>query len=257
MSVASPKRGLMIAAPRSGSGKTTLTLGLLRALCAAAAFASPAPSRDPTISTARFSRRRRNARASISIPGRWRRRWRGAGGALDADLLIAEASMGLFDGAPAAANATGASADIAAWLGLPVVLVLDVSGQAQSAAAIAKGFASYDASIRIAGIVLNKVGSERHRRLAGDAMAALGLPVLGALPRQADIALPERHLGLVQAEETADLEARLDALGRFVAAHVDLDALLALAAPVASTRAAVALRPPGQRIAVERRCPFP
>lgn len=164
--------------------------------------------------------------------------------------------MGLFDGAPAPAGATGASADVAALLGLPVILVLDVSGQAQSAAAIALGCASYDPRIQIAGIVLNRVASERHRRLAADAVAGLGLPVLGALPRQSDIALPERHLGLVQAGETADLDARLDALAAFVSAHVDLDALLRLAAPVTAGGSALALPPPGQRIAVARDAAF-
>ena len=181
---------------------------------------------------------------------------RALGQASGADMLIVEASMGLFDGAPAPAGATGASADIAALLGLPVILVLDVSGQAQSAAAIALGCASYDPRIQIAGIVLNRVASERHRRLAADAVAGLGLPVLGALPRQSDIALPERHLGLVQAGETADLDARLDALAAFVSAHVDLDALLRLAAPVTAGGSALALPPPGQRIAVARDAAF-
>jgi len=164
--------------------------------------------------------------------------------------------MGLFDGAQEPKGATGASADIAAQLGLPVVLVLDVSGQGQSAAAVAKGCASYDPRIRVAGVVLNKMGSERHRRLAAQAIEALGLPVLGALPRNNEIALPERHLGLVQAEETADLDARLDALAAFVAAHVDLDALAALAAPMTAGGGAVALPPPGQRIAAARDAAF-
>jgi cobyrinic acid a,c-diamide synthase len=256
MSGALPKRGLMIAAPRSGSGKTTLTLGLLRALSGRGLAVAGAKSGPDYIDGAFLAAAAKRESVNLDSWAMSPALARGLGAALDGDLLVVEASMGLFDGAPPAGNASGASADIAAWLGLPIVLILDVSGQAQSAAAIAKGFASYDERVRIAGIVLNKVGSERHRRLAGDAVAALGLPVLGALPRQADIALPERHLGLVQAAETADLDSRLDALGRFVAAHVDLDALLELAAPVTPAEPAVALRPPGQRIAVARDAAF-
>ena len=112
---------------------------------------------------------------------------------------------------PAPPGRSGASADVAATLGLPVLLLIDVSGQAQSAAAIVKGCMAYDPRIEIAGVVLNRVGSARHRRLAGEAIEALGVPVVGALPQLTAIALPERHLGLVQAGETPELEARLDA----------------------------------------------
>ena len=128
------------------------------------------------------------------------------------DIIVAEGSMGLFDGVPGPDGHTGASADIAALLGWPVVLVVDVSGQAQSAGAVALGCMLYDKRIRIAGVILNKVASERHRRLAAAGMEKIGLPVFGALPREASLILPERHLGLVQAGETEDLHQRLDAL---------------------------------------------
>jgi cobyrinic acid a,c-diamide synthase len=137
--------------------------------------------------------------------------------------------MGLFDAVPGPEGHTGASADIAALLGWPVVLVIDVSGQAQSAAAIALGCMHYDPRIRIAGVILNKVASERHRRLVGQGMERIGLPVLGALPREASLILPERHLGLVQAGETTDLHARLDALAEAIAQAVDLDAVITAA----------------------------
>jgi cobyrinic acid a,c-diamide synthase len=251
-----PKRGLMIAAPRSGSGKTTLTLGLLRALSDRGFSVAGAKSGPDYIDCAFHAAAAR--RESVNLDS-----WampvalvRALAGSLCADLVVVEASMGLFDGAPEPVGATGASADIAAMLGLPVILALDVSGQGQTAAAIAKGCATYDPRIRVAGVVINKVGSERHRRLAAGAIEALGLPVLGALPRQPDIALPERHLGLVQAQETADLDARLDALGRYVAAHVDLDRLVALARHINSGGEHAALRPPGQRIAVARDAAF-
>ena len=246
----------MIAAPRSGSGKTTLTLGVLRALRARGVAVAGAKSGPDYIDCAFHAAAAGRAAVNLDSWAMPERLVRTLAGDLDGDLVIAEASMGLFDGAQEPKGATGASADIAAQLGLPVVLTLDVSGQGQSAAAVAKGFVSYDPRIRVAGVVLNKVGSERHRRLAAEAIEALGLPVLGALPRNTEIALPERHLGLVQAEETADLDARLDALAGFVAAHVDLDALAALAAPMIGGGEAVALSPPGQRIAAARDSAF-
>lgn len=167
--------------------------------------------------------------------------------------------MGLFDGVPGVEGHTGASADIAALLGWPVVLVIDVSGQAQSAAAIALGCMHYDPRIAIAGVILNKVASERHSRLVGQGMARIGLPVLGSLPREASLILPERHLGLVQAGETQDLHERLEALADAVSAAVDLDALVAvagattMAAPLVS---APALPAPGRRIAIARDAAF-
>src|SRR3954447_13180250 len=106
------------------------------------------------------------------------------------DLVIAEASMGLFDGVPAADGRSGASADVAAATGWPVLLVHDVSGQAQSAAAMLSGALRYDPRIRIAGVVLNRVGSQRHLRLAKDAIENAGICVTGALMRSPDLALP-------------------------------------------------------------------
>src|SRR5262249_22514878 len=143
-------------------------------------------------------------------------------------------------------------ADLAARFRLPVFLVLDVSGQSQTAAAVVRGLASHDAAVRVAGVVLNRVGSDRHRTLVADAIAALGVPVLGAVPRDDTLALPARHLGLVQAGEHADLTARLDRLAAMAERHLDLDAVVASAALFAGTEAsrASALSPPGQRIAL-------
>ncbi len=246
------KQGLMIAAPRSGSGKTTLTLGLLRALARRGMAVSAAKSGPDYIDTAFLAAA--CGRESVNLDS-----WampasliRALAGSLAGDHLIVEGSMGLFDGALSPPGATGASADVVAILGLPVVLALDVSGQAQTAAAVALGCAGFDPRVRVAGVVLNKVGSERHRRLCAEALTARGLPVLGALPRDASVGLPERHLGLVQASETAALDARLDALADFVAVNVDLDALLACATPVTRGDKATALRPPGARIALAR-----
>jgi cobyrinic acid a,c-diamide synthase len=176
-----------------------------------------------------------------------------------ADLLVTEGLMGLFDGVGHEPGRTGSSADIAASLGLKVLLVLDVTGQSTSAAAVALGAKLLDPRLTIVGVVLNRVGSERHRRLCSEAVEALGLPVLGSLPRETAVELPERHLGLVQAEETDNLRRRLDALADFVERHVDLDRLIDLCDDAASPTAASAsplLQPPGQRIALARDTAF-
>jgi cobyrinic acid a,c-diamide synthase len=253
--------GLLIAAPRSGSGKTTLTLGLLRAFrkngLDVAGVKSGPDYIDPAFHAAASGRDGLNldswAMGPALVGGLASRAARGR------DLFLCEASMGLFDGVPAASGRSGASVDVAATLGLPILLVLDVSGQAQSAAAIVKGCASYDPRVGVAGVVLNRVGSARHRRLAGDAIEALGIPVVGSLPRLDAMALPERHLGLVQAMETDGLETRLDRIAEAVAANVDLSALRSLARPMRladELRAPSALRPPGQSIAIARDAAF-
>jgi cobyrinic acid a,c-diamide synthase len=178
----------------------------------------------------------------------------------DADLVLAEGSMGLFDGvATAGMSGTGASADIAAMLRWPVLLVLDPSGQAQTAAAVAAGLRDFRAGVRIAGVVLNRVASPRHEDLVRRAMEAAGIAVLGAVPRHAPIALPERHLGLVQAEELSRLDALIGEAARLIAERVDLDAVLRLAecdwtAP--RIEALPRVTPPGQRIALARDAAF-
>ncbi|HTJ64948.1 MAG TPA: cobyrinate a,c-diamide synthase [Alphaproteobacteria bacterium] len=252
--------GLIIAAPRSGSGKTTLTLGLLRALTREGMKVGSAKC-GPDYIDGNFHRAA-TGRASVNLDS-----WAMAPGMISelaagvgqgSDLVICEALMGLFDGVPGEPGRTGSSADVAAALGWPVLLVLDAAGQSQSAAAVAKGCATYDPRIRVAGVVLNRIGSPRHGRLAGEAIEALGIPVVGALPRSEGIALPERHLGLVQAGETADLDSRLDAIADFVAEHTRIDAIRGLAAAgvtMAAKSEAIA-RPPGQRVAVARDAAF-
>ena len=218
-------RGLIIAAPRSGSGKTTITLGLQRALVRRGLIVRGLKCGpdyiDPAFHAAATGAPSANL-DSFAMPEALLARI-ALNAADHADLVIAEGSMGLFDGVPGAEGHTGASADIAVLLGWPVVLVIDVSGQAQSAAAIALGCIHYDPRITIAGVILNKVASERHARLVGQGMARIGLPVLGGLPREASLILPERHLGLVQAGETQDLHQRLEALADAVSLAVDLE----------------------------------
>lgn len=253
-------RGLIIGAPRSGSGKTSVTIGLLRALARRGLRVRGAKS-GPDYIDPGFHK------AATGLPGVNLDSWAmppsllnrlAADAASDTDLVIVESAMGLFDGIPAEKGRSGAAADLARLYGLPVLLVLDVSGQSQTSAAIAKGFATYDPDVRIAGVVLNRLGSDRHRKLAGDAIEALGLPVVGGILRDPTLSIPERHLGLVQAEEHADLFAHIDRLADMVERSLDLDAIIALATPLAPAAGdqSFALPPPGQRIALARDAAF-
>jgi cobyrinic acid a,c-diamide synthase len=253
--------GLMIAAPRSGSGKTTATLGLLRAFkrrgVDVVGLKSGPDYIDPAFHAAASGQEGVNLDSWSMAPNLLAALAAQTAG--QSALALCEASMGLFDGVPAEAGRTGASADVAAALGMPVLMVIDVSGQAQSAAAIVKGFATYDQRLKVAGVIVNRVGSERHRRLVVEAIEAMGVPVVGALPRNDTIALPERHLGLVQARETEALDARLGRIADFIEAHVDCARVRALARELdlpPSVPAPVALRPPGQRIALARDASF-
>jgi cobyrinic acid a,c-diamide synthase len=249
-------RGLIIAAPSSGAGKTTVTLGILAALkrrgvTVHAAKAGP-DYIDPAFHAAATGARGFNLDTWAMPPSLLDALV--AESARECDVLVIEGVMGLFDGVPSARERTGAAADLAARYTLPVLLVLDVSAQAQSAAAVVRGFASHDANVRIGGVVLNRVGSDRHRALVAEAIAEMGIPVIGALPREEHIALPERHLGLVQASEHGDLSARIDRLADLAERCLDLDALRACTAPVVvgqvAPGAVAALPPPGQRIAL-------
>jgi cobyrinic acid a,c-diamide synthase len=252
--------GLVIAAPRSSSGKTTLTLGLLRAFkrrgVAVRGLKCGPDYIDPAFHQAASGLPSLNLDAWAMDPSLVARL--AADTASGADLTLCEGLMGLFDGVPAPEGRSGSSADIAAAAGWPILLVIDVSGQSQSAGAIVKGCATFDPRITIAGVILNKVGSERHRRLVTEAIARTGIPVLGSVPRDSEASLPERHLGLVQAEETAGLEAILDKMADLVEAHVDLDAIrqAARVPELLGHHTGLALKPPGQRIALARDAAF-
>jgi cobyrinic acid a,c-diamide synthase len=250
-------RGLIIAAPRSGSGKTTVTLALLAALRRRGVRVRAAKAGPDYIDPAFHA-------AATGAPSLNLDSWAMAPALLDAlayeaaqdaGLLVIEGVMGLFDGVAAPRGRGGSTADLAARFGLPVLLVLDVSGQSQTAAAVVRGLAMHDPAVSIAGVVLNRVGSARHQALVADAMAAAGTPLLGAVKRDPGLATPERHLGLVQAGEHADLAERLDRLADMAERDLDLDGIVAAAGPLRLSRPTTAslppaLAPPGQRIAL-------
>ncbi len=257
MTSAAPS-GIIVAAPRSGAGKTTVTLGLLRALAQRGNRVQPFKCGPDYIDAAFHAVAARRSSYNLDSWAMSAPQMTALASAVGAaaDLCVVEGVMGLFDGAPQPGRAgKGSAADLAALLGWPVVLVLDVSGQTETAAAVALGCARFRDDVEVGGVILNRVASERHRSLIEPAFATVGLRVLGALARDEQLTLPERHLGLVQAQEISAIETHLDSLARQVSKSVDLDAVLALARPMRpATQAEQAvdfgIRPPGQRIAL-------
>ena len=245
-------RGLILAAPSSGAGKTTLTLALLRLLSREGLHVRGAKSGpdyiDPRFHEAACGAPCPNLDAWAMTPDRLRSLAFGDG------LLIIEGAMGLFDGAPP--DGRGAVADLARHLDLPVVLVVDAGRMAGSIAPLVAGFAGFDARVRVSGVMLNNVGSDRHEAMLRRALAPLGLPVLAALRRNPALAQPSRHLGLVQAAERPDLEQFLDTAADALAATLDRATLLSLAAPLPEATTAPRLAPPAQVIAVAQDCAF-
>ena len=233
---------LVIAAPSSGSGKTTITTGLLGAL--AARGTTPAPFKigpdyvDPGYHALASGRPGRNLDPVLCgaerLPGLV------AHGARGADLAVVEGVMGLFDGRLAGAGGRreddGSTAHVARLLEAPVVLVVDARGQHRSIAALLHGFRTFDPSVAPAGVVLNRVGTERHADALRAACAEVGVPVLGVVPRRAELAVPSRHLGLVTAAEHGDAaRSAVDAMTALVLEHVDLEAIERLARSAPAT----------------------
>ncbi len=232
MTSAAPR--IVVAAPTSGAGKTSVTTGLVAALTARGLTVSPhkvGPDYiDPGYAGLAAGRPGRNL--DPWLVGEERIAPLFLHGSRGADVAVVEGVMGLFDGAshPHVAPGFGSTAYVAGLLRAPVVLVVDASAQAQSVAALVHGFATFDPTVRLGGVVLNRVGSPRHEAILREALEASGVPVLGAVPRTDAVGTPSRHLGLVPAaERSAEALATVHRLGEVVAAAVDLDAVLALA----------------------------
>jgi len=250
--------GILISAPSSGTGKTTVMLGLLRAFSDMGLRVQPFKSGPDYIDPAFHHAAARKASFNLDS-------WGMDEGLMntivaegeDADIAIAEGSMGLYDGvATKGASGFGSSAETAVRFGWPVILVVDVSGQAQSAAATALGFMNYMPDLPFGGVILNRVASPRHERLARLGMEQAGIKVLGVLPRRGDLALPERHLGLIQAIEHPDLEQAISNYASFLSEHVDLEAIRAVAQGTNAPKVGRLVRPPAQRIALARDAAF-
>ncbi|MEB3069908.1 cobyrinate a,c-diamide synthase [[Mycobacterium] vasticus] len=224
---------VVVAAPASGHGKTTVAVGLMAALAArglrvsghkvgpdyidpgyhALATGRPARNLDPYL-----------VGADRIVP----LLLQGAGGADLVNIAVIEGVMGLFDGR-LGSDGEASTAHVAALTASPVVLVVDISHASRTHAAVVAGLAGFDPAVRIAGVVLNKAGSARHADEVIAALRPTGIPVLGVLPRHADVETPSRHLGLVPAAERDESGAVLQRLARLIEQHVDLDAVVAVA----------------------------
>jgi cobyrinic acid a,c-diamide synthase len=221
---------LVIAAPASGHGKTTVATGLLAAFARRGLRVAPfkvGPDYiDPGYHALAAGRPGRNldpVMVGENLIGPLF-----AHGSAGADLAVVEGVMGLYDGRTGAGEA-GSTAQVAALLDAPVIMVIDAAAQGRSIAAVVHGFRSFG-NARIAGVILNRVGSERHERILRDACEEVGTPVLGALRRADAVAAPSRHLGLIPAAERhAEALASVDAMATLIAASVDLDAVAAVA----------------------------
>ncbi|AXE25860.1 cobyrinic acid a,c-diamide synthase [Streptomyces globosus] len=222
---------LVIAAPSSGSGKTTVATGLMAAFAGRGLAVSPHKAGpdyiDPGYHALATGRPGRNLDAYMCGPELVAPLF--AHGAAGCDLAVVEGVMGLYDGA-AGRGELASTAQVAKLLRAPVVLVVDASSQSRSVAALVHGFASFDPQVRLGGVILNKVGSDRHEAMLREALEEAGMPVLGVLRRAPQVSAPSRHLGLVPvAERRADAVASVAALAEQVRAGCDLEALLALA----------------------------
>ncbi len=241
--------GLVIAAPQSNSGKTLVALGLMRALASRGVPVRPAKSGPDYIDPQFLGRAARHDCLTLDAwamsPTRLKALARAHAG--EGGRLIVEGVMGLYDGA---ANGNGSTADLAARLGLPVVLVIDCAHLAQSVAPLAQGFMGFRADIDVMGVILNRVASDRHEALLREALAAKDIACFGALRQDARLSVPDRHLGLVQPDEIAEIDPLIDRAAEAVQQSIDLIALLDRAAPLADAENARRLPPLGQHIAI-------
>ncbi len=247
--------GLILAAPASGSGKTTLTLGLLRAFRQRQIAVSPAKIGpdyiDPAFHTVAARRLSRNIDSWAMGSARLSDEIHALG--KNSALILCEGVMGLFDGI--GPHGVGSTAELAARTGWPIILIIDAAKQSASISALVSGFISYRQNISIAGVILNKVGSVSHATLLQESLhhSHPDLPVIGCVLRNPHLHLPSRHLGLVQATETKDLDHFLNAAADTLTQTIDIDQLIRLAKPSSLApgdhRASV-LSPLGQRIGV-------
>lgn len=259
-------RRIVIAGTGSGAGKSTITLGLMGAFqrrgLTVQGFKCGPDYIDPTYHTSITGRSSRNLDSWMMEASVMQEIY--LHGSRGADISIIEGVMGMLDGKYANAN-TGSTAEISALLDAPVLLVVNVHSMGRSAAAIVKGFQALAGGARIAGVIANRTGSDGHYRIIKEAVELeCGIPVVGCLHREADIEIPERHLGLVPSVERGELKPLFDRLADLAEAHMDLDAIWELADAPPLSGPAVLFKPqraasgeePPLRIAVARDAAF-
>lgn len=254
-------RGLIVAGTGTGAGKTMVTAAILRAFARQGRTVASFKVGPDYLDPAHLGRAAGRPAINLDSWAMDLATMQGLIGSIarDADLVIGEGVMGLFDGArgnPRDGLAPGSTAELAHRLALPVVLIADAQGMGQSIAALVRGFATHDPRIPLAGVILNRVASDAHGRFLADAIADTlpQVPVLGLIPRLDALAIPSRYLGLFQAAEIDDLDRRFDAAADAITRAVAMDRLSALAHPVAETKnSPISLpQPLGRRIAVAR-----
>ena len=245
-------KAIVIAAPHSGSGKTLVTLGLIRALKnrglkVASAKIGPdyidgrfheAASGRPCINLDYWAMGAETCKARLSE--------------IDAELIIVEGVMGLFDGPD---GAKGSTADLAEALDLPIVLMIDAAKQAQSVAAVVHGFSTFRPSLKIAGVILNRVASDRHARMLSDSIDS---KILGTMRQNDSLIWPSRHLGLIQAQENQQLESFIESVASGVSRETFLDKIIESASEITNhpKRGYVILPPLAQKIAIAQDLAF-
>lgn len=253
--MAKPVKGFVIAAPHSGSGKTLVTLGLARAFKQAGLTVSPAKSGPDYIDQQFLSRSAGKPCVNLDAWAMSSERLQEIATQCgeNQDLLLVEGVMGLFDGAQ---GGGGSTADLAAVLGLPAVLVIDASHMAQSVAAIAAGFRDFRADVHVAGVILNRVASDKHEMMLRDALNDHAIVCFGAIRRDVKLSVPSRHLGLTLPSEIAEIETIIETAAVTVRAQIDMDRLLGIAGTLAPRERTVCLPPLGQHIAIARDAAF-
>ena len=251
-------RGIILAAPGSGSGKTTITLGLLRLLLNAGQQPQAYKAGPDYIDSQYHSLASRSQCHNLDI---WAMRPKFISQLISHlgknRINVVEGVMGLFDGAT---THSGSTADLAHYSGWPVILIIDASHQSHSIAALAEGFIHHREDIKINGLILNKVGSSRHKKMLLDALAPLNIPIVGAIPRNPDLQRPSRHLGLQQAHEDKQIETFIDKTAEHLKQHLDINLLSKLATtsplPAQVDEDLKSIPPPGQHVAIARDAAF-
>jgi len=229
-------KSIIIAAPQSGAGKTTVTLGIMESMRRRGLTVAPFKVGPDFIDPGYH--RLVTGQPSLNLDG-----WMCPPDAVreifeqhshGADIAVIEGVMGLFDGVDGIRE-EGSTAQVAKIIGAPVILVVDARSQARSAAALVKGFATYDPGVRISGVIFNNVGSEAHSRILRDAIEGLdmGIPVIGCLPREEHLLIPSRHLGLFTVDEHPLPDEYLDYLVAVVRAYIDFGLIWAAGVPLA------------------------
>lgn len=242
------KSGLLIAAPSSGSGKTVLTLALLRALKDRGIDIASAKAGPDYIDPAFHALASGYSSVNLDPWAMTPQRFAALAQRQEGSHLLIEGMMGLYDGA---ADGSGSAAELSKALGVPVVLIVDAAKQSHSIAALVRGFRDHDAKVNLAGVILNKVGSHRHSKMLSDALGQINVNVLGVVPRDESLVLPERHLGLVQAGETDDIEVFIKQAAAVLRKTCDLDKIIkAFSSIKERKRKPLSIPPLGQNIAI-------